>query len=52
MQNTRDTKLLFDLSKPGCRGAVLPEGDVPAADARTLLPGRLRPMFWWEYSQH
>jgi len=33
MQNTRDTKLIFELSKPGCRGAVLPTLDVPVEDA-------------------
>ncbi|WP_442484219.1 aminomethyl-transferring glycine dehydrogenase subunit GcvPB [Aeoliella sp. SH292] len=38
MRNTRDTKLIFDLSRPGCRGAVLPECDVPASDASVLLP--------------
>ncbi|QDU54611.1 aminomethyl-transferring glycine dehydrogenase subunit GcvPB [Aeoliella mucimassa] len=38
MKNTRDTKLIFDLSRPGCRGAVLPECDVPAADVTSLLP--------------
>ena len=38
MKNTRDTKLIFDLSRPGCRGAVLPECDVPAADVASLLP--------------
>ena len=38
MQNTRDTKLIFDLSRPGCRGAVLPECDVPASDVQGLLP--------------
>ena len=38
MRNTHDTQLLFDLSKPGCRGAVLPECDVPAAEISSLLP--------------
>lgn len=38
MQNTRDTKLIFELSRPGCRGAVLPECDVPASDIASLLP--------------
>lgn len=38
MQNTRDTKLIFELSKPGCRGAVLPTLDVPGEDASGLLP--------------
>lgn len=38
MQNTRDTKLLFELSRPGCRGAVLPECDVPECDVDSLLP--------------
>ena len=38
MQNTRDTQLIFELSRPGLRGAVLPECDVPAADLASLLP--------------
>lgn len=38
MQNTRDTKLIFDLSKPGCRGAVLPGLDVPSTEVGKLLP--------------
>ncbi|MGI9455013.1 MAG: aminomethyl-transferring glycine dehydrogenase subunit GcvPB [Aeoliella sp.] len=38
MQNTLDTKLIFDLSKPGCRGAILPECDVPTNDTSALLP--------------
>lgn len=38
MKNTRDTKLIFDLSRPGCRGAVLPECDVPSSDLSDLLP--------------
>ncbi len=32
MKNTHDTKLIFELSKPGCRGAVLPACDVPSPD--------------------
>ncbi|TWT86277.1 putative glycine dehydrogenase (decarboxylating) subunit 2 [Pseudobythopirellula maris] len=38
MRNTRDTQLLFDLSKPGRRATRLPECDVPARDAAELLP--------------
>ena len=41
MKNTRDTKLIFDLSRPGCRGAVLPECDVPSADVASLLPASM-----------
>ncbi len=39
MQNTRDTKLIFDLSKPGRTGVVLPKCDVPVRDIESLLPG-------------
>ncbi len=38
MKNTRDTKLIFDLSKPGRTGVVLPECDVPTRDIESLLP--------------
>jgi len=38
MQNTRDTQLIFDLSKPGSRAARLPECDVPTRDLASLLP--------------
>jgi glycine dehydrogenase subunit 2 len=38
MQNTLDTKLIFDLSKPGRTGIALPECDVPARDVASLLP--------------
>ena len=38
MQNTRDTELIFDLSKPGSRAARLPECDVPMRDLAALLP--------------
>ncbi len=38
MENTRDTKLIFDLSRSGCRGAVLPKCDVPESDVASLLP--------------
>ena len=38
MQNTRDTELIFDLSKPGSRAARLPECDVPVQELATLLP--------------
>jgi glycine dehydrogenase subunit 2 len=38
MRNTRDTKLLFELSKPGLRAARLPECDVPVRPIDQLLP--------------
>jgi len=38
MRNTRDTELIFDLSKPGRRAARLPECDVPVRDVTELLP--------------
>ena len=38
MRNTRDTQLLFDLSKSGRRAARLPACDVPERDAAELLP--------------
>src|SRR5688500_12900213 len=38
MRNTRDTQLLFDLSKPGRRAARLPVCDVPAKPQAALLP--------------
>ena len=38
MRNTRDTKLLFELSKPGTRGARLPAFDVPERPITELLP--------------
>ncbi|HEY4235081.1 MAG TPA: aminomethyl-transferring glycine dehydrogenase subunit GcvPB [Lacipirellulaceae bacterium] len=38
MRNPRDTKLLFELSKPGTRGARLPACDVPERAAIELLP--------------
>ena len=38
MRNTRDTQLLFELSKPGRRATRLPECDVPESDAADLLP--------------
>jgi glycine dehydrogenase subunit 2 len=38
MRNTRDTQLLFDLSKPGRRAARLPACDVPAKTSAELLP--------------
>jgi glycine dehydrogenase subunit 2 len=38
MRNTRDTQLLFDLSKPGRRAARLPACDVPAKTPAELLP--------------
>ncbi|MEM9657832.1 MAG: aminomethyl-transferring glycine dehydrogenase subunit GcvPB [Planctomycetota bacterium] len=38
MRNTRDTQLLFDLSKPGRRAALLPACDVPQQPIEELLP--------------
>lgn len=38
MRNTQSTQLLFELSKPGRRGAKLPAGDVPARPLDELLP--------------
>lgn len=38
MKNTRDTQLLFDLSRPGCRATRLPECDVPEQPLHELLP--------------
>ena len=38
MRNTRDTKLLCELSKPGRRAARLPACDVPELDISELLP--------------
>ncbi len=38
MRNTRDTQLLFDLSKPGRRAARLPACDVPERPVEELLP--------------
>jgi glycine dehydrogenase subunit 2 len=38
MRNTRATKLLFELSRPGCRAVQLPKCDVPARPAEELLP--------------
>ena len=38
MRNTRVTELLFELSKPGCRAAWLPEPDVPVRPVAELLP--------------
>jgi glycine dehydrogenase subunit 2 len=38
MRNTRDTQLLFDLSKPGRRAARLPACDVPERAVDELLP--------------
>jgi glycine dehydrogenase subunit 2 len=38
MRNTRDTKLLFELSKPGARSARLPACDVPERPVDELLP--------------
>jgi glycine cleavage system P protein (glycine dehydrogenase) subunit 2 len=38
MNNCRDTRLLFELSKPGSRGARLPACDVPENEAERYLP--------------
>ena len=38
MRNSQDTKLLFELSKPGTRAARLPACDVPERPAAELLP--------------
>ena len=38
MRNTRDTKLLCELSRPGRRAARLPVCDVPEQDIAELLP--------------
>ncbi len=38
MKNTRDTQLLFELSKPGRRATRLPACDVPESDIADLLP--------------
>ncbi len=38
MRNTRDTQLIFELSKSGCRAARLPACDVPERDIEGLLP--------------
>jgi glycine dehydrogenase subunit 2 len=39
MRNLKTNTLLFELSKPGRRGARLPACDVPAPQASELLPG-------------
>ena len=38
MRNTRSTELIFELSKPGCSGAKLPQCDVPLHPVAELLP--------------
>jgi glycine dehydrogenase subunit 2 len=38
MRNTKATKLLFELSKPGCRSVRLPDCDVPVQPLEKLLP--------------
>ncbi len=40
MQNSQATQLLFELSKPGCRAARLPDCDVPVRPVEELLPAR------------
>lgn len=42
MRNQLATQLLFDLSEPGRRAAVLPDCDVPSASAAELLPSEHR----------
>ena len=41
MRNTRSTELIFELSKPGCSGAKLPQCDVPVRPAAELLPAEV-----------
>ncbi len=38
MRNTRATRPLFELSKPGCRSIRFPEPDVPRKNVAELLP--------------
>ena len=38
MRNLKSTSLIFELTKPGRRGATLPECDVPAPSAGELVP--------------
>ena len=38
MRNLRATELIFELSKPGCGGARLPQSDVPVRPLAELLP--------------
>ena len=40
MRNQHATQLLFELSKPGRRGAVLPKCDVPPQRVEDLIPER------------
>jgi glycine dehydrogenase subunit 2 len=40
MDKNQSTQLLFELSRPGRRGARLPECDVPAPPAEDLIPAR------------
>ena len=42
MRNTRATKLLFEMSKPGRRAVHLPASDVPERPLDELLPTRFR----------
>ena len=46
MRNTLSTQLLFELSKPGRRGACLPTCDVPEQPLADLLPGKSHPLSW------
>ena len=39
MRNLKSTTLLFELSKPGRRAAVLPACDVPTVALDEILPG-------------
>ena len=38
MRNVRATQLLFELSRPGRRAAVLPTCDVPRGDVTSWIP--------------
>src|SRR5689334_21202629 len=38
MRNLKSTSLIFELSKPGRRGAHLPKCDVPGPELKDLLP--------------
>src|SRR5690349_9672530 len=38
MEKNQSTALLFEMSRPGRRGHLLPECDVPAPEAKDLLP--------------
>src|ERR1051325_7586269 len=42
MRNTLATKLLFELSQPGRRGAVFPKSDVPERPLAEMIPASQR----------